>query len=263
MNEQVVNPEVQSFIDAVNNLKKMDDAVFSDSALDEILGLIDASFSTEQMNVAVNQIIQNMENQGQTREDALKSVDALKEFVNNVVYGDVILTGNKKKVIDTIVDRIFTIFDRAFDKYHSYAIELPVQLEDGAQVPTYAHESDACADMYAMEDTEIPAHFNSMPVKTGVHIQLPEGWVAMLFPRSSIGAKTSLRLSNSVGIIDSGYRGEVRALYDNIGDEPYKITKGDRIAQLMVMPSYRFKANVVDSLEDSDRGEGGFGSTGA
>lgn len=59
-----------------------------------------------------------------------------------------------------------------------------------------------------------------------------------------------------------GYRGEVRALYDNISDEPYTIHKGDRIAQLMVMPSYRFKAKIVDSLENSDRGEGGFGSTG-
>lgn len=263
MNDEVLmDPGIKSFVDSIHSLTEMDDTVFTDEATNSIIEGIDGSFSQEQINQAINQIIQNLENQGTTKAEAQNSVSALKEFVNTIVYGDKIITGNKRKVVDIIVGKIFNIFDIAFDKYHSYAIELPIQLEDGAQVPTYAHDSDACADMYAMEDIEIPAHFKSVPVKTGVHIQLPEGWVAMLFPRSSIGAKTPLRLSNSAGIIDSGYRGEVRALYDNIGDEPYQIHKGDRIAQMLVMPSYRFKANIVENLEDSDRGEGGFGSTG-
>lgn len=260
--ELLMDPGIKSFVDSIHSLTEMDDTIFTDEATNSIIEGIDGSFSQEQVNQAINQIIQNLENQGTTKAEAQSSVGALKEFVNTIVYGDKIITGNKRKVVDTVVEKIFNIFDTAFNKYHSYAIELPIMLEEGAQVPTYAHDSDACADMYSMEDIEIPAHFKSVPVKTGVHIQLPEGWVAMLFPRSSIGAKTPLRLSNSAGIIDSGYRGEVRALYDNIGDEPYQIHKGDRIAQMLVMPSYRFKANVVDSLENSDRGEGGFGSTG-
>lgn len=260
--ELLMDPGIKSFVDSIHSLTEMDDTIFTDEATNSIIEGIDSSFSQEQVNQAINQIIQNLENQGTTKAEAQSSVGALKEFVNTIVYGDKIITGNKRKVIDTVVEKIFNIFDTAFNKYHSYAIELPIMLEEGAQVPTYAHDSDACADMYSMEDIEIPAHFKSVPVKTGVHIQLPEGWVAMLFPRSSIGAKTPLRLSNSAGIIDSGYRGEVRALYDNIGEEPYQIHKGDRIAQMLVMPSYRFKANVVDSLENSDRGEGGFGSTG-
>jgi dUTP pyrophosphatase len=77
-----------------------------------------------------------------------------------------------------------------------------------------------------------------------------------------MGTKTPLRLSNSVGLIDSGYRGEIMALYDNISDSPYTINAGDRIAQLLVMPNYRFQAKVVDVLTESDRGEGGFGSSG-
>lgn len=260
--ELLMDPGIKSFVDSIHSLTEMDDTIFTDEATNSIIEGIDGSFSQEQVNQAINQIIQNLENQGTTKAEAQSSVGALKEFVNTIVYGDKIITGNKRKVVDTVVEKIFNIFDTAFNKYHSYAIELPIMLEEGAQVPIYAHDSDACADMYSMEDIEIPAHFKSVPVKTGVHIQLPEGWVAMLFPRSSIGAKTPLRLSNSAGIIDSGYRGEVRALYDNIGDEPYQIHKGDRIAQMLVMPSYRFKANVVDSLENSDRGEGGFGSTG-
>lgn len=263
MYEQLLNdPNIKSFVDSINNLKNMDDELFSDEAIQSILEAIDSSFSEEQKNTAINQIIQNLEGQGTSKAEAQEYTVAIKDFVNQLVYGDNIITGNKRRVIDRVVEHMFAIFDVAFDKYHSYAIELPIQLEEGAQVPTYAHDSDAAADLYAFEDIEIPAHFCSVPVKTGVHIQLPEGWVAMVLPRSSIGTKTTLRLSNSQGVIDSGYRGEIRAIYDNVGNESYQIHKGDRIAQMYIMPSYRFKAKVVDSLKDSDRGEAGFGSTG-
>jgi dUTP pyrophosphatase len=260
--ELLMDPGIKSFVDSIHSLTEMDDAIFTDEAVGPLLEGIEDSFSQEKVNQAVNQIIQNLESQGTTKVEAKNSAGALKEFVNTIVYGDKIITGNKRKVVDVIVEKIFNIFDTAFDKYHSYAIELPIQLEDGAQVPTYAHDSDAAADMYAMEDVEVPAHSKGVPVKTGVHIQLPEGWVAFVLPRSSIGAKTPLRLSNSVGLIDSGYRGELGVLYDNTSDEPYTINAGDRIAQLLVMPNYRFQAKVVDILADSDRGEGGFGSSG-
>ena len=112
------------------------------------------------------------------------------------------------------------------------------------------------------EDMVIPAHSLSNKVHTGVRIALPENWVFFLDPRSSIGAKTGLRLSNSLGVIDEEYRGEVIVLYDNISDSDYEIKAGDRIAQGWPQPVYRFKAVVVDSLPDTERGEGGFGSTG-
>lgn len=263
MNEQLMaDPNIKSFVDSINGIKGIDEETLTDEMLAAILNNIDESFSKEAESIAINQIIQNLEAQNTSRAEAKESVVALKDVVNQIVYGDEIVTGNKRKLLDTVVGKMFNIFDTAFGKYHNYAIELPIMLEEGAEVPTYAHDSDAAADMYAMEDVTIAPHTQGTPVKTGVHIQLPESWVAFILPRSSIGAKTPLRLSNSVGVIDSGYRGEVRALYDNISDEPYEIHKGDRIAQMLVMPSYRFKANIVDSLEDSDRGEGGFGSTG-
>ena len=182
-----------------------------------------------------------------------------------MVYGEQEYTGNKKKLVDMVLDKMFTVFSLAADKYHSYAIELPmtVDIKAGAKVPTYAHETDAAADIYAMEEAVLAPHTYGNKLHTGVKIQLPEGWQALILPRSSIGAKTPLRLSNSVGLIDSGYRGELGVLYDNTSDEPYTIKAGDRIAQLLVMPSYRFQAKVVDILADSDRGEGGFGSSGA
>lgn len=263
MNEQLVNdPGIKAFVDAVNNLKNLDDKYFTDESIEQLLAALNESFSPEQMRASVNQIIQNLETQGASRAEALQSVDAIKDLVNQLVYGDGIITGNKKKVLDNIIEKIFNIFDTAFEKYHMYAIDLPICLEEGAHVPTYAHDTDAAADLYALETTVLQGNSRGNKIRTGVKIQLPEGWVAMIFPRSSIGAKTALRLSNSAGIIDSSYRGELGVLYDNISDTPHTINAGDRIAQLMVMPSYRFKANIVDSLEDSDRGEDGFGSTG-
>ena len=254
--------ELQALIDSIKGLTDIDDEDLTDEVMATILDGVNQQFSSELVQQSINQIVNNMEDQGLNKSEAQAAIRALSDTMKEMIYSEVSYSGNKKLLVDTVMDKMFDIFNTAAEKYHSYAIELPIQLEDGAQVPTYAHDSDAAADMYAMEDVTIQAHFNGVPVKTGVHIQLPEGWVAFILPRSSIGAKTPLRLSNSAGVIDSGYRGEVRALYDNISDEPYQIHKGDRIAQMLVMPSYRFKAKVVDSLEDSDRGEAGFGSTG-
>lgn len=260
--ELLMDPGIKSFVDSIHSLTEMDENIFTDEATNAIIEGIDGSFSQEKVNQAVNQIIQNLESQGTTKAEAKNSAGALKEFVNTIVYGDKIFTGNKRKVVDIVVEKIFNIFDTAFDKYHSYAIELPIQLDEGAQVPTYAHESDAAADLYALEDTDLNAHTYGNKIRTGIHIQLPEGWLAMILPRSSIGAHSPFRLSNSVGLIDSGYRGELGVLYDNTSEDNLYIHKGDRIAQMLIMPSYRFKANIVENLEDSDRGDGGFGSTG-
>ena len=122
---------------------------------------------------------------------------------------------------------------------------------------------DATFDfVYASKDMILPAHSLSNKVPTGLRIALPEGWVAKIAPRSSIGAKTGLRLSNSIGIIDADYRGEIIVLYDNISDSDYEIKAGDRIAQMWVERVERFKPVTVDILPATERGDGGFGSTG-
>ena len=254
--------ELQALLDAIKSLTDIDDDELTDDVMKVMLDNVDQQFMPALVEQSVNQIIKNLEDQGLNKQGAREAITALIETIKEMVYGEVTYTGNKKLLVDTILNRMFNIFDSAAEKYHSYAIELPIKLEEGAQVPTYAHDTDAAADLYALEDTDLPYNSRGNKVRTGVSIQLPEGWLALIIPRSSIGAKTPLRLSNSVGLIDSGYRGELGVLYDNLADQPYHITKGDRIAQLLVMPSYRFQAKVVDSLEDSDRGEGGFGSTG-
>lgn len=256
--------ELDTLVKAIKSLTDIDDELLTDEMLKTISDNIDGQFSPQLIQQSINQIVQNLEDQNLTKAEAKESIKELSELLKQLVYGEQQYTGNKKVLVDLILEKMFKIFEDAAEKYHSYSIELPmtVDTEAGAQVPTYAHETDAAADLYAMEDVEIPAHSYGNKLRTGVKIQLPEGWLAFILPRSSIGAKTPLRLSNSVGLIDSGYRGELGILYDNTSDDKYFITKGDRIAQLLVMPSYRFQAKVVDSLEDSDRGETGFGDSG-
>ena len=254
--------ELQALIEAIQGFADMDEELLTDEAMQALLSNLDEQFSPALVMQSVNQIIQNLENQGLTKQDAQESINGLSDVIKEMVYGETVYSGNKKVLMDAVMEHLFDIFNTATEKYHSYAIELPIQLEDGAQVPTYAHDSDAAADLYAADTVVVEPHTLANKIRTGVHIQLPEGWVAFILPRSSIGAKTPLRLSNSAGVIDAGYRGSLGVLYDNIGNEPYTINAGDRIAQLLVMPSYRFKAKVVDSLEDSDRGSTGFGDSG-
>lgn len=256
--------ELNALINSIKSLAEIDEENLTDEAMTAILNSIQTNFSANVVNQSINQIVTNLEAQGLTKAEARDAVTALSDTIKEMVYGETEFTGNKKILVDTVMKHMTDIFESAVEKYHSYAIELPMTVDTGAgaKVPTYAHETDAAADLYAMADQIIPAHSYGNMIRTGVRIQLPEGWLAMILPRSSMGVKTPLRLSNSVGLIDSGYRGELGVLYDNTSDEDYKIVNGDRIAQLLVMPNYRFQPKVVDILADSDRGETGFGDSG-
>lgn len=140
---------------------------------------------------------------------------------------------------------------------------IPVQmLNENAKLPVYAHETDACADLFASEDVTInPGETSFVP--TGLCFAIPMGYVMHLYPRSSTGAKTPLRLANSVGVIDSGYRGEVKGIFTNTGDTPYEIKKGDRVMQISIDHSPMGQFYRVDDVSEiGDDRKGGFGSTG-
>ena len=264
MDDSLFMNEFNTLMQSMHELMKFSEEQLTDDIMNIIMTGVEQQFSPALREQSINQIIQNFEEQKLTKAEAIAAMQALSETLKEAIYGEQELHGNKKILIDKIMNYLFEIFEAATEKYHSYAIELPMTVDtaNGAQVPTYAHETDAAADLYAMETVVVDGNTLGNKIRTGVKIQLPEGWLAMILPRSSMGTKTPLRLSNSVGLIDSGYRGELGVLYDNISDTPYAINAGDRIAQLLVMPSYRFQAKVVDILADSDRGETGFGDSG-
>lgn len=253
--------QLQPLFELVESIMNLPDDSLEEPVIESLTDMINKAISPAIKSESIAAMLRGFEEQNYTRERAKFAVDTTKkEFAD---YIDLLKpTPVKRKLLNSVFNALYEIFDSAVEQYHGFSVTLPIMLEENAQIPTYAHETDAAADLYAAESITLPAHSLSNMVRTGVHIALPEGWAALVLPRSSMGLKTGLRLSNSVGLIDEEYRGQIGVIYDNISDSDYTINAGDRIAQLLVMPSYRFKGNLVTELPESDRGEGGFGSTG-
>jgi dUTP pyrophosphatase len=170
--------------------------------------------------------------------DDMTFIDELNGLLNN-------LNDDVKKQIDTETNK----FEVKIKKLHKDAI-----------IPKYAKEGDAGLDLVA---TEIISNTTfDVTYGTGLAMEIPQGYVGLVYPRSSIH-KYELTLSNSVGVIDSGYRGEIRAVFKKTnGLDSLKYQKGDRILQIIIVPYPKITFTEVDELSETERGEGGFGSTG-
>ncbi|GAA4667410.1 dUTP diphosphatase [Frondihabitans cladoniiphilus] len=128
--------------------------------------------------------------------------------------------------------------------------------------PLYAHPGDAGADLLSAEALTLAAGARAL-VSTGVSIALPDGFAAFVVPRSGLAAKHGITVVNSPGTVDAGYRGEIKVtLLNTDRDADYSIEVGDKIAQIVIMPVVRATFSPVETLPESVRGEGGFGSTG-
>lgn len=158
---------------------------------------------------------------------------------------------------------------------------------DTVETPKYAHEGDACFDLsvvindktrpikvhadykHEVTPTKVNGKYTigiapqeTIILQTGLKFEIPSGSVMLIYARSSTGFKKHLALTNGTGVIDSGYRGEVKIALTNIGDTVVSISDGDRVAQAMILPIPQVTLKVVDSLGESERGENGIGSTG-
>ena len=135
------------------------------------------------------------------------------------------------------------------------------RLTDTAKLPTYAHDGDACFDLYADDVNE--THGGTVfTCDTGLSVEVPLGYAMMIYSRSGHGFKNNMRLSNCVGVLDSGYRGPVMVKLTCDRQIQYVPKVGDRIAQAMIIPVPVVTFEEVTELSDSERGEGGFGSSG-
>lgn len=144
------------------------------------------------------------------------------------------------------------------------AFEIKVKkLRENAVVPKIATSGSAAADLYACIDEEVTVFAGkSTVIPVGIAIAVPEGYGAFIFARSGLGIKHGIAPRNCVGVIDSDYRGEICVGLQNSSDEDYVIKPNDRIAQMAIMPVMPAKYVLCDELSDTERGEGGFGSTG-
>jgi dUTP pyrophosphatase len=143
------------------------------------------------------------------------------------------------------------------------AVELPVaKLKDGAVMPGRAHPGDAGLDLYACEAAHIGPG-ERWSVGTGIAVEIPEGHAGLVLPRSGLAREHGIALVNAPGLIDAGYRGEVRVLLLNTDPaETFRIEPGDRIAQLLIAPIALPEPVEAEALTETARGDGGFGSSG-
>jgi len=138
-------------------------------------------------------------------------------------------------------------------------MELRVKkIHPAAKVPVYGHPGDAGLDLFACDDV-ILAPGELRPVPTGIQMAIPEGFVGLVWDKSGVSLKGVHRLA---GVVDAGYRGEVRVVLINLGSAPYEIKAGMKIAQMLVQPVRSVDVRESDSLDDTSRGGRGFGSTG-
>lgn len=141
--------------------------------------------------------------------------------------------------------------------------EIKIKLTRNASAPEYATSGAAAVDLRAAnEDTITIAPGERMLIPTGIAMSIPQGLVGIIAARSGIACKKGITLSNSIGVIDSDYRGEIGVSLFNTSNEPFSVSFGDRIAQMMFIPVAKAAFTLCDSLDETERGEGGFGSTG-
>lgn len=135
---------------------------------------------------------------------------------------------------------------------------MKIVLDNGAVCPTRAHDTDAGLDLYSPKEFVIRAH-NSASVDTGVHVEIPRGYAGFLKSKSGLNVKWGIQ---SDGVIDTGYTGSIVVKLYNHSDRPYVVKKGDKISQLVLMSILLDDVEVVEHLDETDRGNNGFGSTG-
>lgn len=135
------------------------------------------------------------------------------------------------------------------------------RIHPDAVLPAYAHASDAGMDVRSVDELVIPPGGRAL-VHTGLVMLLPPMYEAQVRPRSGLALKRGVTVLNTPGTIDAGYRGEIGVILVNLGGEPFSVCKGDKIAQLVIAPVTQPEIEETDALDETDRGAGGFGSTG-
>lgn len=137
------------------------------------------------------------------------------------------------------------------------------KLNENAVMPTYGSLFAAGADLYALLDSEtVIEPQQTLLVHTGLSMEIPEGYAGLIYARSGLASKRGLAPANKVGVVDADYRGEIMVALHNHSAQPQTIAPFERIAQLVIAPFLKAEFNLVDELDTTERGEGGFGSTG-
>ena len=254
--------ELQPIINAFENILNIPDESFTEEVTNSINNNLESLFSVTRSGLVEQLRASFKKVDGQVTKNELQEiVTILKNEIDDYLDSLTITNQNKKKVINYVANYFYEMLDEA-SEIDRITIGFNL-IHSNARIPTYAHITDVGADIYLPEDITVPPNARGFMVHTGLKMVIPDGWEIQIRPRSGMSAKTPLRVSNCIGTIDPDYRGEVCVLFDNLSDEPYEIKAGERIAQMILEKNYRADFKQVDTVEPTtDRGEGGFGSSG-
>ncbi len=240
-------------LDQLLLILNLPDDVF-DSAFDEIKDSIAKAYDNAAVQKEVLNIIAT--NPEFDIEEEKRNIDSIIEEIKE----EEDLSDKKKELLGLIIkESTSTLFDLALNPRERIGVKIQL-INPDAQIPKYAHDSDAGADIFAVEEVSLPPHTTKV-IPTGIKIAIPAGYEIQIRPRSGLSLKTPLRVANAPGTIDANYRGEVGVIIENTGNLTQVIKKGDKIAQMLIAPTPMIRWEQVETLDETDRGEGGFGST--
>lgn len=259
--------DIELFVNAITEILEFPDDIINEANIEEIEKAMIAGLSGADREQAIKETVIKMKAQGYTKEKVEEMITEYENSLKDVMEEVANYTSNpyKIRIINKVFELLGEIINEAIEKFLGHDTVVYFELiREGAKLPEYAHETDAGADVFAPEDITIPAYRLGYKAPTGFKMALAPGWEMQVRPRSGLSYKTSLRVSNAPGTIDEGYRDEVGILFDNFSSQDYVIKKGERMAQFVVAPTYKFKAQLTDDVSKigENRG-GGFGSTGA
>ena len=243
--------EIKQVFESIQNLP--------DASVEMILPQIEDQFK-ELINEQdlVNKTKTEFLQEGYTVAD-IKSIKESYDTIAEDYFKIVKPTSPKGRYISALIGVYKGILDTILKEGFSRTVNIKVVKDnEDVQLPTYAHFGDAGADLYANEDIEVqPNEVKIVP--TGLRVEIPDGYEMQVRPRSGMSTKTPIL--GILGTVDSGYRGPLGVMLYNHGTENYQVHKGDRIAQAVIAPTYHGNFLITDSLSETERGSGGFGST--
>lgn len=272
MNEEITMADAAAMMDElINSLQDLidiDDKQFG--AIQELLrDTIHRNMTNTEMETTARTTAQNYRDGGYSRGQMIESIQEIKQGMYSLVDGLIAdnpdISQEKEDFLEYVKSQIGMFYDSVGPLYDLEHPNVKFFREDeNAKLPTYAHTTDQGADIYSPVDITIAPHTTSTLVPTGLRAVIPEGWALAIRARSGLSKKTGLRISNAIGTIDCSYRGSIRILFDNISDTPVEIKTGDRIAQFILEKCYQMEMEEITDMTpyQTERGEGGFGSSG-
>lgn len=195
---------------------------------------------------------------------SLKEERDAAKLILEEIDSDNSLSNSKKDFIHLLMNSTIDVIEDLIKSRRTRIDVKIVRLNENAIIPEYAHPTDAGADISSCEEIKIEPGETKL-ISTGLAVAIPDGYEIQIRPRSGLSVKTKLRIPNSPATIDSEYRGEIKVPIWNSGDIPYVIDKGMKIAQMLIAPTPMIRWNEVNTIEElgsTERGSGGFGSTG-